>query len=257
VSSFDYGPFSREDWAWLLAEARKHDQQAVVVLLTDWMGKGNNFLVASSLDGEASCCWQHGRSFHWDLGTDAKRFLKAAQDEKRVYPDHAEPEQESDEDWLKRVVFELTGLPCKIRTGSTFVLVCADGHDGTVICFTRAEIGRRNVTVVRERSLSESGWPLKSATPTPPPSPAQPVGELAKRCAECGAPHQNRGDWCGYCATRGDDANTAEQTDLEPSQQAARARLTALEKRSRPRRTKWQRELSRPAPWSGPDEWEP
>ena len=254
AKTFDYGPFSREDWAWLLAEARKQDPEAVCFLSSGYIyvvdGKSRGAVFDSAgiaLRRKAKVGALEPYILNEVEHRDAKR-------EKRIYPDHAEPEQESDEAWLKRVVFELTGLDCVARQDDHYIVLShpAISHLTRGYKFSGNQGRGRSVDQVRD-FLHCHSWPLKSATPPPSPSLAQPVGELVKLCAECGAPHQNKGDWCGYCASRGDDVNTAALTARIPEQQAARARLAALEKRSRPRRTKWQRELEGEHPWDCDD----
>jgi len=96
--------------------------------------------------------------------------------------------------------------------------------------------------------------------PGAPPSPAQPVGDAWMPngiCAHCNAKLSRELRVCAYCAKRGDDTNTAELTDKEPSQQAAAARAAAFEKRSRPRVTADQKLFELEHPWSNAEDFEP
>jgi len=175
----------------------------------------------------------------------------------------AEPEQDSDEAWLRLVVFGLTGVECRVqmRPGGD-AWVQSDGQADVFVLTARelkAETRGRNAAEV-SYCLSQFGWPLKSAIPTPPPSPAQPVGEPEKRfgvCSHCGAKVGVACNCCEYCIRRVssnlNDAESTRKTSEHPGHIAAAARLAALEKRSRPRRTKWQRELEVEHPWDADD----
>lgn len=294
MSGFDYGPFAKSDWAWLLAEARKHNPAAVVFTLLNWQGiDGNDFLIASSPSGSTAAQWQSGqkRAIYWGSGS-AHEFIANARREKRLYPDHAEPEQESPPAFAPGMKVRMTRKPYDTDGLRVHVEFLYDVGD-ELILLNRAEAkqdskadgaawhaqGGLGGAIVRELHIE----PLKPVPSAPAPAlligvdpgidagtwgivvtrdckvvSAAMVRDQVKHCAECSSPATPGYDYCKYCQLQVlETPGLALKTDNHERNVAARARLSAYDKRSIPRRPKWQRENEREHPWSNAEEFEP
>ena len=187
-SGFDYGPFSPEDWAWLLAEARKQDPEAV--LFAKWqdnyhLGVFNartrrGLIVSRNVIALRAAPSNVGMFFEHPLIV--SEFARAAT-ERRIYPDHAELKQESDEAWLHRTVFEMTGIEPDEFCYSPALNALFFGVASRTLPALRlgAKSFRSHDVSVLRQELRHGGWPLKPTIGIDPASGDSVTGAVTRR----------------------------------------------------------------------------
>lgn len=292
---FDFGPFIQADWDWLLGEARKQDPEAVVFLVSGG-------LVASRLDGSGRL-HDYGdiadrRFSAIRVQSGFKSYFYEARSERRIYPDDCPDArarwgvlahvnkvlaEETDEQWLKRVVFELTGIHAVVRLELTWVVESSDPRikpgNGTLCILSRVEMGypeeRRRAEC--ERMLRLCGWPIKDsagvgdssesnvaqaadAEKRSKPTPAEATTWGIPRPVETAAREPcGEGCRCVYCTQRVTEplklnSRSMDWHKVEIRNEQARHRLALMDEREKPRATRWSRELERAHPWSNDDD---
>lgn len=280
---FDFGPFTPEDWDWLLGEARQQDPEAVVFAV-DYLGPA---LCAATPDGRGYSFERRtvlARLLHntrqgdgMQLNLTKERALREARAQRRVYPDDC---PEATARWSGKSPAGVGSVDASTRKGEEY------GKNGGS--------GRAD----RPSGTSRVAGPDNIPEPT--------LAEATRHCAECGAvanmagcafvgietplcdgcrgrrcelldslvpepARQPCGDGCRcvYCRYSKGEGNL-ERAEIDRSYrydtdnpkvgqkrlalESARQRLALMDKRERPRPTADSRELARKHPWECPDD---
>lgn len=182
----------------------------------------------------------------------------------------AKPVEETDEQWLKRVVYEMTGIDVVPEEWSNGCYAFAH-HGLRTAAFDVRGRGRDVAALVANLRLD--GWPLKSpagvgsaASLDGGASPVSPCETEATEPAPVGATTWGiprvepvtkklcREDVycvCVYCRRR---RLESDGRTWAADSSSARQRMALMDERERPRPSRWSRELERAHPWSNDDD---
>lgn len=203
---FDFGPFTKADWDWLLGEARKQDPEAVCFL------NERDSVVASDARGMSTgyrpvdirrCAVQLRSVRRLDE-------LQKARSEHRVYPtdyrgadpESAAPAPESDEAWCERRILELFGVDVIVYRGAydyqvkppANVPVGTWSRSDDLCIGAHSEIAKRRDRLIRSEIVEHWGWPLKDSAG---------VGDLSVSNASAGAEQRSKPTPAVYCSECG------------------------------------------------------
>lgn len=231
AKSFDFGPFTREDWDSVLVAARERSLTAVVFLLD---GK---WLCASTQDGDTRA-WSvvnvrdgvpRADLALYGFGNARAKELSKARSEHRVYPDDC-PEARAR--LVAKPVEETYESPADACPHCYDGGACLPGGCGIDGCDRCGKL-----------------CPHCNGTCVLP-------AEATRYCAECRAPMKARPgrEVCRYCDLRCGGYSDRPPHEAMLREESARQRMALMDERERPRPSRWSRELARKHPWECTDD---